>query len=196
MAVCAWCCQEMHARIGCTVTVFNHFEDNEPRPRIPFGGELLDLGRHEYCPDCLSPLQGFHHPGCDIEQCPCCNKQALTCGCAVQFRPSAEVLMAALDAYGNDREGGYGTETLVYTDIYALDKYPVTSVFHWPSGADPLGWWFFAEERQVSAAILRVTPFKVLAAKDSEIARMLQLPAGKKAFREGRSSDWDILDID
>ncbi|HNH72794.1 MAG TPA: hypothetical protein PLF23_03420, partial [Candidatus Obscuribacter sp.] len=120
----------------------------------------------------------------------------LTCGCAVQFRPSAEVLMAALDAYGNDREGGYGTETLVYTDIYALDKYPVTSVFHWPSGADPLGWWFFAEERQVSAAILRVTPFKVLAAKDSEIARMLQLPAGKKAFREGRSSDWDILDID
>lgn len=196
MAVCTWCQQEMHDRIGCNLTVFGDFEDLQPRQRIPFGKESMDIGQYENCPDCLSPTGAYHHPGCDIEQCPCCNKQAITCGCAVQFRPSAKALGAALDAYRKEHEIAPETETLVYTDIYALDKYQVTSVFHWTDGADPLGWWFFAEEREVSAEILRVTPVGVLLQRDPDLSKMLQLPAGKKAFREENSSDWDILDID
>jgi hypothetical protein len=68
-------------------------------------------------------------------------------------------------------------------------------VFHWPAGADPLGWWLFAEEREVSAAILRVAPLSALVGKDRQLAKMLTLPEGKRAFRDGRSDDWEIGDI-
>lgn len=196
MAICTWCQQEMHDRIGCNLTVFGDFEDLQPRRRIPFGKEMGSVGQQEHCPDCLSPIDAFHHPGCDIEQCPRCDKQAVTCGCAVQFRPSAKALAATLDIYRRDNQVVSETEILVYTDIYALDIYPVTSIFHWPQGVDPLGWWFFAEEREVTSEILRVTPVGILIEKDPELVKLLELPAGKKAFRDEDSSDWDILDID
>jgi hypothetical protein len=184
------CRQEMHDRVGCTLEVFSDFADDEPRPRVRFGDETrMELGRQEHCPDCLAPRNTFHHPGCDIEQCPRCGGQALTCGCAVEFRPSDEALRAALDAY----DGPAGT--LVFTDIWALGEYPVTSVFHFRAGDDLLGWWLFAEERHVSAEILRVAPMHELAGRDPRLAAMLELPEGSKAFRDGDSDDWLISDI-
>jgi DTW domain-containing protein YfiP len=33
------------------------------------------------CRDCGAPPRGFHHRGCDIEECPQCGRQLLSCGC-------------------------------------------------------------------------------------------------------------------
>lgn len=199
----------MHDRVGCTVEEYGDFADGEARRRVAFGDETnIDLGDREDCPDCLVPPNTFHHPGCDIEQCARCGEQSLTCDCSVQFRPSPETLDAALAGYRVEHGEPNATqkpdawphavapETLVFTDVWALGDYPVTSVFHWPPGSDPLGWWFFAEEREVSAEILRVTPLQVLVADDGKLAPLLTLPPGKKAFRDGRSDEWDIMDID
>lgn len=32
-----------------------------------------------HCPDCNTPVGGYHHPGCDQEVCPCCRLQAHGC---------------------------------------------------------------------------------------------------------------------
>jgi len=32
------------------------------------------------CPDCNAKPGQFHHPGCDIEECPGCHHQLLMCG--------------------------------------------------------------------------------------------------------------------
>lgn len=77
MAICKWCDQEMTA--GSTVSC----EDNES---IEIGGRDCfsirfmpkDLGR---CHDCNVAPNGFHHPGCDMERCPACGGQLISCGC-------------------------------------------------------------------------------------------------------------------
>jgi len=36
------------------------------------------------CHDCCTPAGGFHHPGCDMERCPKCGGQLITCGCLLE----------------------------------------------------------------------------------------------------------------
>jgi hypothetical protein len=33
------------------------------------------------CHDCNVQPGGFHHPGCDMERCPRCGAQLISCGC-------------------------------------------------------------------------------------------------------------------
>jgi hypothetical protein len=79
MAICQWCGQEMRERVGCTVAVFDHFEDGIVRDRIRWPAT-----ESRWCGDCDCPPGSFHHPGCDMEICPDCGLQALSCGCPVE----------------------------------------------------------------------------------------------------------------
>lgn len=52
---------------------------------IPYGQEAVwgqeGMVPPESCHDCGVSRGGFHHPGCDMEECPVCHGQRLSCGC-------------------------------------------------------------------------------------------------------------------
>jgi hypothetical protein len=72
-ATCRWCEEPMDGR-PCTAQTA--VVEGVAYHRIPYGS----LG-WEHCNDCASPHGGLHHPGCDLEQCPRCLGQAISCGC-------------------------------------------------------------------------------------------------------------------
>jgi len=57
--------------------------------RLSFGEEewsrehYAATGHPDHCHDCLTPWGGTHHWGCDLEQCPHCLGQLLSCDCDV-----------------------------------------------------------------------------------------------------------------
>jgi hypothetical protein len=69
----------MSTAATCTVEKFT-FYGGKVVPRIRFGSEKPPW-RMEGCGDCGVARGGYHHPGCDIEQCPECLEQSISCGC-------------------------------------------------------------------------------------------------------------------
>lgn len=51
-------------------------------PRIRYGSEEDDWGADDRpCHDCDAKKGKYHLPGCDVERCPRCKNQVITCGC-------------------------------------------------------------------------------------------------------------------
>lgn len=101
MAKCGYCDLEMTTATGCPAKVSHPHKSGQSRPPIPYGHEtryaLLTVKpvgtpeeralqyqaecREKPCHDCNAVYGEFHHPGCDVEECPWCGKQALGCDC-------------------------------------------------------------------------------------------------------------------
>jgi hypothetical protein len=82
MAVCSYCEQEMNGADGCKCmpvkTIDGYLE------QVPFGAEKhRTMKPNQRCGDCDALPGHFHHPECDIEECPRCEGQLLSCGCLI-----------------------------------------------------------------------------------------------------------------
>jgi hypothetical protein len=81
-AECESCNQRMEPGTGCTMAHISI--DGQQRARIPFGSEELDFAHPPIelpCHDCNVMVGQFHHRNCDLEQCPACAGQLLSCEC-------------------------------------------------------------------------------------------------------------------
>lgn len=70
MANCSCCDQEMTDAVSCGVEAL-HVE----------GRRVAMVPADEACGDCLAPMEGMHHLGCDQQRCPLCRGQMISCGC-------------------------------------------------------------------------------------------------------------------
>lgn len=74
-AICQECGKEMKASNGCTITHFSR-RRGKSVARIKC---YNDGGRP--CHDCNVSGGQYHHPGCDMERCPLCGGQSISCEC-------------------------------------------------------------------------------------------------------------------
>jgi hypothetical protein len=84
------CRQEMMERVSCSLTTLLLFDGAYQRRRHrPRPARDAD-GRPRTCGDCGTPPGGLHHPGCDLEMCPRCRRQLISCGCWEDLESSFE----------------------------------------------------------------------------------------------------------
>jgi hypothetical protein len=74
MAICDYCKREMQTAKGCTYTHAKKVKGKKLAKRIVHNMD-------EKCHDCNAIKGQPHHPGCDMERCPWCKDQAITCNC-------------------------------------------------------------------------------------------------------------------
>ena len=78
-------CEACGKRFGVECVIATVDLAGETFQRTPLGGETGDwwMGRppDPECHDCSAHTGQRHHVGCDMEQCPRCGNQALTCEC-------------------------------------------------------------------------------------------------------------------
>lgn len=79
MAACAYCKLEMTQAEGCVSTpIVIAGVGYEP---VRYGQERPRWRPRQRCGDCGTLPGGVHHHGCDLEQCPRCFGQSITCDC-------------------------------------------------------------------------------------------------------------------
>jgi hypothetical protein len=88
MAICHFCNLEMLDTVSCTVSVLH--QRGVPVPQIPYGAEYHPRSwgpRPPRCGDCGTPLGGYHHLGCDMQDCAVCGRQMISCDCRFDEDP-------------------------------------------------------------------------------------------------------------
>ena len=76
-AICDYCNQDMSIADDCPENRTIVYPD---MTKLPASTEHFDepSGR---CHDCNIKHGNYHHPGCDVERCPRCGGQLISCSC-------------------------------------------------------------------------------------------------------------------
>jgi len=72
--------ERLVARIALATKLYGRATD-EVVERIKSRLATEEIRTDHRCADCDVEVGEFHLPGCDIERCPCCEAQAISCGC-------------------------------------------------------------------------------------------------------------------
>ena len=82
MSACKTCGREMRFKLSCVISPID-MKEGPPMAQVPYGKETRYPGPPptNECHDCMVPVGGYHHPGCDYEECPKCHRQIIGCGC-------------------------------------------------------------------------------------------------------------------
>lgn len=84
MAICRYCDREMlNPEITtCRWNTGIGYADGAALSPVPYQPDDPEPGHR--CHDCGIAPGGYHHPGCDMEICPRCNGQLISCDCEVE----------------------------------------------------------------------------------------------------------------
>jgi hypothetical protein len=99
VAICKDCGRDMLATDSCSIR--SVVLDGRLWRRTRFGMERFyrsDEWVNRRCNDCGVNVGGIHHPCCDVEECPKCGGQLISCGC-----PDGAVALSAVVPERNDR---------------------------------------------------------------------------------------------
>lgn len=81
MAVCDYCDHEMLTGVGCTDAPIVIRGRSYLPVRHGNEGRFGWTHRPPRCHDCRVAAGDVHHHGCDMEECPACGEQSISCGC-------------------------------------------------------------------------------------------------------------------
>lgn len=80
--ICTGCNNEMKSVRSCNYNLFVSFKDDlRAYPTIPYINPATFNAKNSNCHDCGVQIGAKHHPGCDMERCPRCGFQLISCGC-------------------------------------------------------------------------------------------------------------------